>query len=64
MVKKKSNSSILLEGAIFFIVMKILYEVLGVVFSAVQGDTRAIVAFFITLIIYEQVGGKIFKLTK
>lgn len=58
---KKKNTNILLEGVLFFVLMKILYEVLGVVFSAVEGEIKAVAAFFITLFVYEKVGGKIFK---
>lgn len=56
---KRSDSALLVEIVLFFIVAKVLYEVLGVGFVAMNGDFRAILAFSATFILYDKIGKKI-----
>lgn len=61
MANKPSDTSLLIEAVLFFILAKVIYEVLGVWFAALQGDYRAALAFFVTFILYDKVGKKILR---
>lgn len=62
MKAKKGDNSWVWGALVLFVLMKLIYEILGVVFSAMAGDTRAIVAGFTAFYIFTKIGDKVARL--
>lgn len=47
---------------VWFVLAKVFYEVLGVWFAVLEGETKAIVSAILAFYIYTKIGDKIIKL--